>query len=794
MFGAIAKLFRKPEPETNPTGRPAAASSPKPAPKPQPAPARPVSKAETPAVSSLAKGPAAPAAPPRPAVVKPAGASADEVSIPYASILRCVPQELWGKLAPAGAGANCFNLPRQQVLEQLPQGAVKVAFGLLRRHAPTGLFTNNATQDSQLMDLPLADILAQLNPETFSRRSDQVVVQVSEEVPDIFGVRGERLAPLRVMSKEEVAATRQPAPAAPATPAPAAPAPRAITPTAPPSVQQPPAAARPSPAPAPIAMPQAPRPGTAPAPAPAPIKPSIPLPTAAPASAAAAKPAAAPLPKPPAAPTPAGTAAKPLPKVAAPAPAPAAPPAPARTGTGPLPAGTFLIGLHDVAERWPEEIRKALAQLKVPDCRLALPAVDICEGLKRRMVQFPWKTIRGWIHPAPAVPFAPSQFDDVVLELPLDKLTPLFLEHIRSSPAHRKVADAETITDFFRRAEQQATASRPAVVPLPAPPAPAAAPAPAPTAAPAPAAPAGPVSLDGAIEVPLTQVSSLWPDLVKRDIEQFGITQASVLLPLEYVDAGLKSGRVEFTWRQICAWLKPVSPSAQLSIHGELRVAFPLPLVAPLFLQKTGGNQSKRKTRIDEAIPDLFSAAGMMPPPPAAPEPAPTPAAAAPVPTPAPAPAPAAAPTAAAAPAPAVAPVPAAGARPLAKNLAELFNEPEKRNWTPNDIVHYSTHLPGVAGALIALQDGLLVAACMPPQLRTEMVAAFVPQIFGRLSQYTKELQLGDARAVSFSVDFGTLYIFNAGIIYYAALSKPGACLPLPELQLIANELGRHTK
>jgi predicted regulator of Ras-like GTPase activity (Roadblock/LC7/MglB family) len=128
------------------------------------------------------------------------------------------------------------------------------------------------------------------------------------------------------------------------------------------------------------------------------------------------------------------------------------------------------------------------------------------------------------------------------------------------------------------------------------------------------------------------------------------------------------------------------------------------------------------------------------------------------------------------------------------RSLAELFNEPEKRSWTPNDIVHHTSQLPGVAGALIALQDGLLVAACMPPEARAETIAAFVPQIFGRMSQYTRELQLGEAKGVSFTVESGTLQVFNAGIIYFAALGKTGANLPIPELRLIATELSRHTK
>jgi predicted regulator of Ras-like GTPase activity (Roadblock/LC7/MglB family) len=291
----------------------------------------------------------------------------------------------------------------------------------------------------------------------------------------------------------------------------------------------------------------------------------------------------------------------------------------------------------------------------------------------------------------------------------------------------------------------------------------------------------------------VSQLSAAWPDPVKHDIAQFNLSQATIAIPTEYVETGIKTGKVEFTWRQMCAWLKPASRSALLSINGEQIITLPLSLVAPLFIKSNAGAQPKRKTHVDREIPDLFSAAGLMPQraaaaePPAAPE-----AAIAPPSTP---------PAALAPPKPTFAPPPrtpepppSAAPKVGARSLAELFNDPNKRTWTPNDIVTRAAELPGVAGALIALQDGLLVSACMPPTLRTETIAAFVPQIFGRLNQYTRELQLGDTRAISFSVESGTLQVFNAGIIYFAALGKPGALLPIPELQLIATELSRHTK
>ena len=477
-------------------------------------------------------------------------------------------------------------------------------------------------------------------------------------------------------------------------------------------------------------------------------------------------------------------------------------PLPKPTPAAPAPAisGVFYISLNVVAANWPDGIRQELAQLKIRDAKLGLPPVDICEGLKRRRIQYPWRTIRSWIDPTPLYP-APSPFDDEVLELPLQKLTPLFLEYIRANPVNRRAAEADNITAFFRKAEEtagttpevaeallqpQADATpAPEVVvlnPVPhafQPPAAPTAPAPAPASVPSPKAapapqPVVPPSKDNCLGLVIGQICKGWPEPVSQDILQFNLSQSTVLVPFDSIETGLKTGRVEFTWRELCSWLHPQSQPAQHSLNGDNRVSLPLSLVAPQFMRARGKSGERRKVNVDQQIPDLFNAAGK--PTPAAPAPeatanSPTPVIA-----------------------PATPPVAAPAAKKRPSSLNELFNEPDKRNWSPNDIVHKSATLPGVAGALIALQDGLLVAACMPPEARTETIAAFVPQIFGRMNQYSKELQMGDCNGIALTVDEGTLHIFSAGIIYYAALSKPGELLPMLEIQLIASELSRHTK
>ncbi|HXI52050.1 MAG TPA: hypothetical protein VNH84_11110 [Candidatus Saccharimonadales bacterium] len=742
------------------------------------------------------------------------GSQADCVTIPYSAIIKLIPQELWGKLAPAGVAGYNHTISRKSVLEQIPGGSVKASFGELRRGAPPGVFINTPAEDTRLVDLPLSEILAQMSPEVFARRPDQSRVSVSDEVPDLFGAKGERLAPLRVMGKKEASTTafaRQNV----STPGALAPFPPAAAPASLPMTPLP--AAAPAAAPnAPIRMPMVPPPPANQRPAQVP-SPSIPnlfavpkMPSASPAQAA---PAPAPM-------------APPVRPVAMPRPVAATPTAvPASTAA--YEGGYFYIGLGEIAESWPDGVRQELAALKMPDARVALPPVEICEGLKRGRIQYPWRTIRSWIQPTP-IYATPSPHDDLVLELPLRSLTPLFLEFIRSNPVNRQAADAENITEFFRKAEQASGTSPELLQPLfdtpplfPVPAAPPASAAPAAPGAPAipagfappPEAPAAPVPAvvggsaeltigNGALVVPMAYLAAA-AEPIARDIAQFGLAGSRVEIPLASVEPGLKTGRVEFSWRELCGWLNPPSKAAQVSINGENRISLPLGVIAPLFMKSRSGGQGRKKA-VSESIPDLFSAAGKPLPQPAAAEAeapaAPAPAPAAPMPTPQPFPTSAPAPAAAAAPArPAMPPPFALPAAPAAAgkaptNLAELFGEPTKKSWTPNEIVQRTNHLANVAGSLIALQDGLLVASNMPTTFRTETIAAFVPQIFGRLNQYSKELQMGETTAVSFTVGAGTVQVYNAGIIYFAILGKPGTVLPHTELQLIAAELSRHTK
>ncbi len=115
MFGAIKKFFGKSTPR-EPVSTAADSASP---------------------VDSEANPFAAGSVPPLPGAEPTAPGAEGTLEVAFAAILRQVPNELYGKIAPAGVAGRHFSIPKKKIIEQLPRGAVKVTFGELRRSAPT---------------------------------------------------------------------------------------------------------------------------------------------------------------------------------------------------------------------------------------------------------------------------------------------------------------------------------------------------------------------------------------------------------------------------------------------------------------------------------------------------------------------------------------------------------------------------------------------------------------------------------------------------------------------------------
>jgi predicted regulator of Ras-like GTPase activity (Roadblock/LC7/MglB family) len=178
-------------------------------------------------------------------------------------------------------------------------------------------------------------------------------------------------------------------------------------------------------------------------------------------------------------------------------------------------------------------------------------------------------------------------------------------------------------------------------------------------------------------------------------------------------------------------------------------VELPLRVVAPLFLASNKPSATQKKVVVPDSIPDMFAGKGTMPA--AAPAAAPTPVVVAP------------------------APVPAAA------KLAPVAG--------PSEAVQRACKLAGVAGALVASEDGLSVAAQLPASLKADNVAAFVPQMFSRLTQYAKDLGAGSVSRMTFVSGDATWQISKGGTVYLVVVSKAGAALPAAEVEALANEL-----
>jgi predicted regulator of Ras-like GTPase activity (Roadblock/LC7/MglB family) len=116
------------------------------------------------------------------------------------------------------------------------------------------------------------------------------------------------------------------------------------------------------------------------------------------------------------------------------------------------------------------------------------------------------------------------------------------------------------------------------------------------------------------------------------------------------------------------------------------------------------------------------------------------------------------------------------------------------RQMQPKDVVVEAMALPGVAGAVVALADGLRVASEVPAEFNADTVAAFLPQIYERVNQSTRELRMGTLNNVSFTVGNVPWKIFRVNSIYFAVFGRAGETFPKAQLALLATGLDRKSK
>jgi predicted regulator of Ras-like GTPase activity (Roadblock/LC7/MglB family) len=333
-----------------------------------------------------------------------------------------------------------------------------------------------------------------------------------------------------------------------------------------------------------------------------------------------------------------------------------------------------------------------------------------------------------------------------------------------------------------------------------------AAPVPPPTT---PVTPVAPAEAQPTFSVRLKELAENWPNEIKSEMVQSGLINASVPLPLPVIEPGLKRGRVTMAWKELRTLAQPNSfPSTS----DDLELDLPLKVIAPAFLaaQKKLSARSPSRIAVSEEIPNLFfgfpqaEAAA----PPAAPAFRPTPL-----------PPPQNQPVENAIPAAQNPQNPNAQNAQNAQKVADtnlfsavpgaitgeddsaLFQRTPApstdfltRQMQPKEVVTQALAMPGVAGAVVAMADGLRVAGEVPAEINADTVAAFLPQIFERLNQSTRELRMGALNNVSFTVGNVPWKIFRVNSIYFAAFGRLGEGFPKAQLAQLAVGLDRKSK
>jgi predicted regulator of Ras-like GTPase activity (Roadblock/LC7/MglB family) len=317
-----------------------------------------------------------------------------------------------------------------------------------------------------------------------------------------------------------------------------------------------------------------------------------------------------------------------------------------------------------------------------------------------------------------------------------------------------------------------------------------------------PASPAPVVSSGPPLVVALSALVEAWPETLRQEILKANLAGSKIALPSGLVENGLKRGRVAFTWKQLRAWIIP-TPISTPSVHDEIEVLLPLKTLAPLFMARhkspvaQAAQPPLKEVTVDESIPNLFFGFPQ-PDAPVAPEVI----------------APRSEPVAAVTAAPAA----PAQTKPVETNYyvfgddndTAFIDESEPKKFpvarpasgtdfmvkyaTPNEIVSRASALDGVAGALIALPDGLMVANKIPEDLNGDTLAAFLPQIFAKMTQCTKELRMGELNNLNFTVGNIPWKIFRVNAVFFAAFGHAAKPMPTAELAALAGELDRKNK
>ena len=268
---------------------------------------------------------------------------------------------------------------------------------------------------------------------------------------------------------------------------------------------------------------------------------------------------------------------------------------------------------------------------------------------------------------------------------------------------------------------------------------------PAPPAAPSPPAPvAAPASASdsGTLDFTLSDLWKNWPESLKSGISSH--EKATLSIPVKSLTPILQRGKAVFTWLETKDWFKPSIGHTLMGQEDKTELQFPMELLVPAYMKsQKGGIPGKPLSHPEmDSIPDLFGSRPQVVSS-SGPE------------------------------------APSADAQVSSDDHEGVQSE---GLLAPAKFVQEALKLSEVIGAFLASSDGLLIHGELPDSMKKETFAAFIPQIYDRVSKYTKELRLGELNYLSLSIGETGMLILKSSEFYFAALGQQGKPLPLEAL------------
>jgi predicted regulator of Ras-like GTPase activity (Roadblock/LC7/MglB family) len=125
--------------------------------------------------------------------------------------------------------------------------------------------------------------------------------------------------------------------------------------------------------------------------------------------------------------------------------------------------------------------------------------------------------------------------------------------------------------------------------------------------------------------------------------------------------------------------------------------------------------------------------------------------------------------------------------------INRLLGVPCDHEMSLQEIVKCASQLPGVEGCIVAMGDGLYMTGELPGHMDSQRVSAFAPQLFGRVAQYVRELNVGTARRLTIFTDAQPITIFKANDLFFIVIHKANrfSKVLLNKCERISQEISR---